>query len=45
MDTDEQLSNTWWQRVKYYAQLVAQRVECGMEMVQVILSTLTSDER
>ncbi|MBE9054048.1 hypothetical protein IQ243_27355 [Nostocales cyanobacterium LEGE 11386] len=31
--------------VKYYAQLVAQRVEEGVGMVQEILSTLTSDER
>lgn len=42
---DEEFSNEWWQRVKYYAQLVAQKVEDGVEQVKQVLSTLTSDER
>ncbi|MEA5508068.1 hypothetical protein VB735_34305, partial [Halotia wernerae UHCC 0503] len=37
--------NTWCQRVKYYAQLVTQKVQGGAEVVKEILSTLTSDER
>ncbi|MCG6138282.1 MAG: hypothetical protein MET45_27270 [Nostoc sp. LLA-1] len=55
MDTDEQLSevallqfkkgDSWWKRVKYYAQLVAHKVESGVEVVKQILSTLTSDQR
>jgi hypothetical protein len=45
VDTDESLRNNWWKRVKYYAQLVAQKVELGVGMVQELLSTLTSDER
>ncbi|WP_226889493.1 hypothetical protein [Nostoc sp. MG11] len=45
MDTDESLSNKWRERVKYYAQLVVQKVESGVGMVQELLSTLTSDER
>ncbi|WP_267923036.1 hypothetical protein [Nostoc mirabile] len=27
MDTDEQLSDSWWERVKYYARLAIERVE------------------
>ncbi|WP_226890019.1 hypothetical protein [Nostoc sp. MG11] len=42
---EESLSDSWWKRVKYYAQLVAQRVECGADQVKELLSTLTSDER
>ncbi|MBE9052862.1 DUF3854 domain-containing protein [Nostocales cyanobacterium LEGE 11386] len=45
MDTNEQLSNSWWKRVKYYAQLVAHQVESGVAVVKEILSTLTSDQR
>ncbi|MDZ7968356.1 MAG: hypothetical protein RM368_25965 [Nostoc sp. DedSLP03] len=45
MDTDESLSNRWRQRVKYYAQLIAQKLEDGVEVVKEILSTLTNDER
>ncbi|MEA5506954.1 hypothetical protein VB735_28450 [Halotia wernerae UHCC 0503] len=45
VDTNESLSNEWWQRVKYYAQLVAQKVDQGFSVVQEILSSLTSDER
>ncbi|MEA5507679.1 plasmid replication protein, CyRepA1 family, partial [Halotia wernerae UHCC 0503] len=45
MDTAHSFRNTWCQRVKYYAQLVAQKVQCGVEVVQELLSTLTSDER
>ncbi len=45
VDTDEQFSDSWWKRVKYYAQLVAHKVESGVEVVKEILSTLTSDQR
>ncbi|RCJ31846.1 hypothetical protein A6769_30185 [Nostoc punctiforme NIES-2108] len=45
MDTDEELSDSWWGRVKYYAQLVVERVECGVNAVKELLSTLTIDER
>jgi hypothetical protein len=45
VDTNEQLSDSWWKRVKYYAQLVAHQVESGVEVVKEILSTLTSDQR
>ncbi|NDJ25788.1 hypothetical protein GS682_30225 [Nostoc sp. B(2019)] len=45
MDTNESLSNEWCQRVKYYAQLVAQKIDQRVGMVQELLGTLTSDER
>ncbi|WP_375502651.1 hypothetical protein [uncultured Nostoc sp.] len=45
MDIDEQLSDSWWERVKYYAQLAIERVENGVDAVKELLSTLTSDER
>jgi hypothetical protein len=45
MDGDENESDSWWQQVKYYAQLVIQRLEYGVESVKEFLSTLTSDER
>ncbi|MEH2160513.1 MAG: plasmid replication protein, CyRepA1 family [Nostoc sp.] len=45
MDTDEEASDSWWERVKYYAQLLIERIEYGVESVKELLSTLTSDER
>ncbi|MBD2535399.1 hypothetical protein H6G97_40800 [Nostoc flagelliforme FACHB-838] len=45
MDTDEELSDSWWERVKYYARLAIERVEYGVESVKELLSTLTIDER
>ncbi|OYE02428.1 bifunctional DNA primase/helicase [Nostoc sp. 'Peltigera membranacea cyanobiont' 232] len=45
MDTDEADSISWWERVKYYAQLAIERVEYGVESVKELLSTLTIDER
>ncbi|MBE8988801.1 DUF3854 domain-containing protein [Nostoc sp. LEGE 12450] len=45
MDTDEESSDSWWERVKYYAQLAIERVEYGVESVKELLSTLTIDER
>ncbi|MEH1765673.1 MAG: hypothetical protein V7L27_01125 [Nostoc sp.] len=45
MNTDEELSDSWWERVKYYARLAIERVEYGVESVKELLSTLTSDER
>ncbi len=45
MDTEAELSDSWWERVKYYAQLVVERVECGVNAVKELLSTLTIDER
>ncbi|MHC5915588.1 MAG: plasmid replication protein, CyRepA1 family [Nostoc sp.] len=45
MDTDAELSDSWWERVKYYARLAIERVEYGVESVKELLSTLTSDER
>ncbi|MHC5771873.1 MAG: hypothetical protein ACYTXI_41410 [Nostoc sp.] len=45
MDTDAELSNSWWERVKYYAQLAIERVENGVDAVKELLSTLTIDER
>lgn len=41
MDTDAEFNNSWWKRVKYYAQLAIQRVES----VKELLNTLTSDEQ
>jgi hypothetical protein len=45
MDTDPELSDSWWERVKYYARLAIERVEDGVESVKELLSTLTIDER
>ena len=45
MDTDEADSISWWERVKYYAQLAIERFEYGVESVKELLSTLTIDER
>ncbi|MBG1263559.1 hypothetical protein F8S20_32985 [Nostoc sp. BAE] len=45
MDTDEADNISWWERVKYYAQLAIKRFESGVESVKELLSTLTSDER
>ncbi len=45
MDTDAELSDFWWERVKYYARLAIEKVEYGVESVKELLSTLTSDER
>ena len=45
MDTDEQLSDSWWERVKYYARLAIECVENGVDAVKELLSTLTIDER
>lgn len=45
MDTEAKLSDSWWKRVKYYARLAIERVECGVDAVKELLSTLTIDER
>ncbi|MCC5633373.1 hypothetical protein LC613_38535 [Nostoc sphaeroides CHAB 2801] len=45
MDTDVELSDSWWERVKYYARLAIKRLEDGVDKVKELLSTLTSDER
>jgi hypothetical protein len=45
MDTEVELSDSWWERVKYYAQLAIERVENGVDAVKELLSTLTIDER
>ena len=45
MDTDAELSDSWWDKVKYYAQLAIERVENGVDALIELLSTLTSDER
>ncbi|MCC5602844.1 hypothetical protein [Nostoc favosum] len=45
MDTEAEFSDSWWERVKYYAQMVIERVEHGVESVKELLSTLTIDER
>jgi len=45
MDADEELSNFWWERVKYYARLAIERFEFGIDAVKELLSTLTSDQR
>ncbi|MHC5770749.1 MAG: plasmid replication protein, CyRepA1 family [Nostoc sp.] len=45
MDTEEELSDSWWERVKYYARLAIERLEDGVDAVKELLSTLTSDER
>ena len=45
MDADETLSDSWWERVKYYAKLAIERFEFGVDVVKELLSTLTSDQR
>ncbi|MCC5619703.1 hypothetical protein LC605_32700 [Nostoc sp. CHAB 5836] len=45
MDTEVSLSDSWWERVKYYARLAIERVELGVDKVKELLSTLTIDER
>ena len=45
MDTDVELSDSWWERVKYYAQLAIEQVEDGVNAVKKLLSILMSDER
>ncbi|MBC1220771.1 hypothetical protein GNF10_33515 [Nostoc sp. UCD121] len=45
MDTEVELGDSWWKRVKYYAQLAIERVENGVDAVKELLSKLTSDER
>ncbi|MCW5319605.1 DUF3854 domain-containing protein [Nostoc sp. KVJ3] len=45
MDTEEELSDSWWERVKYYAQLAIKRFQSSVEGVKELLSTLTIDER
>ncbi|NDJ25570.1 DUF3854 domain-containing protein [Nostoc sp. B(2019)] len=44
MDGEDNLSNQWWNRVKYYAQLAIERVEHGVEQVKELLNTLTTNE-
>ncbi len=34
-----------FKKVKYYAQLVIERIEYGIDAVKELLNTLTSDER
>jgi hypothetical protein len=45
MDTDAELSDYWWKRVKYYAQLAIEQFVYGVDGVKQLLNTLTSDER
>ena len=45
MDTEAELSDSWWEGVKYYAQLAIKRFESGVESVKELLSTLTIDQR
>ncbi|WP_335134706.1 hypothetical protein [Nostoc sp.] len=45
MDTDAELSDYWWERVKYYARLAIEWVGYGVNAVKELLSILTSDER
>ncbi|MCC5669008.1 DUF3854 domain-containing protein [Nostoc sp. CHAB 5784] len=45
MHIEAELSDSWWERVKYYARLAIERVEDGVDKVKELLSTLTSDER
>ncbi|MEH1890291.1 MAG: hypothetical protein V7K92_12820 [Nostoc sp.] len=45
IDTDEELSTSWWERVKHYAHLARKRFVYGVESVKELLTTLTSDER
>ncbi|MEH2000313.1 MAG: hypothetical protein V7L00_16460 [Nostoc sp.] len=39
MDTDEELSDSWWKRVRYYAQLMIERVESLSCAVSINLGT------
>ncbi|WP_260446198.1 MULTISPECIES: hypothetical protein [unclassified Nostoc] len=39
MDTDVELSDSWWDKVKYYARLAIERVKDGVESVKELLST------
>ncbi|WP_277883982.1 hypothetical protein [Nostoc sp. FACHB-888] len=41
MDTDAEPSNSWWEQVKYYAQLAIECVEDGVNTIKELLSTLT----
>ncbi|MEH2173147.1 hypothetical protein [Nostoc sp.] len=34
MDTEAELSDSWWERVKYYARLAIERVEYGVDAVK-----------
>ncbi|MEH1917678.1 hypothetical protein [Nostoc sp.] len=34
MDTDSELSDSWWKRVKYYPQLAIEQFEFGVESVK-----------
>ncbi len=45
MDADQTLSDSWWEWVKYYAELAIERFEFGVDAVKELLSTLTSDQR
>jgi hypothetical protein len=45
MDTEAELSDSWWERVKYYARLAIERVEDGVDAVKELLCTLTIDQR
>ena len=45
MDTEPKLSDSWWDKVKYYARLAIERVECGVDAVKELLTTVTIDER
>lgn len=44
MDTDEKLNVSWWEWVKYYAQLAIERFELGVA-VPVILATVKRTAR
>ncbi|BAZ33851.1 hypothetical protein NIES4074_63650 (plasmid) [Cylindrospermum sp. NIES-4074] len=45
VDGQENSDDVWWQQVKYYAAVVAERVKDGVESVKEFLSTLASDQR
>ncbi|MEH1914319.1 hypothetical protein [Nostoc sp.] len=45
MDIEVKLSDSWWERVKYYVRLAIERVEYGVDAVKELLCTLTIDER
>ncbi|ACC80730.1 hypothetical protein [Nostoc punctiforme] len=45
MDTEAEISGSWWKRVKYYARLAIERVEDGVDAVKELLCNLTNDER
>ncbi len=38
MDTDKKLRDSWWKRVKYYAQLAIERVEYGVESIDWLVA-------